>query len=76
MLGGKIIARQLDYLFGTSKDGRRFFAGLPEDGSAWTMLSRHLAALHPEEDEMEQMIAGAEASFAFFEASLAEAGCL
>lgn len=76
MLGGKIIARQLGYLFGNGSDGRRFFLGLPEDGLAWTMLNRQLAALEPEEDEIERMIAGAERSFAYFEACLAEAGCL
>ena len=76
MLGGKIIARQLDYLFGNGSNGRRFFLGLPEDGLAWTMLNRHLAALAPKEDEIELMIAGAERSFAYFEACLGEAGCL
>ena len=76
MLGGKVIARQLDYLFGKKPDGRRFFLGTAEDASSWTLLCRHLDGLDPDEDEVEQMIAGAEAGFAFFEASLRKAGCL
>ena len=76
MLGGKVIARQLDYLFGRSSDGRRFFSGTPEDASSWRLLCRHLDGLDADEDEVEQMIAGAEAGFAFFEASLGKADCL
>ena len=76
MLGGKVIARQLDYLFGKKLDGRRFFSGTAEDASSWALLCRHLDGLDPDEDEVEQMIAGAEAGFAFFEASLRKAGCV
>lgn len=42
MLGGRVIATQLDYLFGDSADGRSFFIGAPEDASRWRTL---LAAL-------------------------------
>lgn len=70
MLGGRIVARQLDYLFGTSSEGRRFFLGSTQDKEAWRRL---LAALEQSGDEaaaLDQLVEGAEAAFALFERCL------
>ena len=68
-LGGRVIARQLDYLLPDSR-GRSFFAGGPEDGARW----RALCALIEREGgipaQRAAMIAGAEAAFALFERCL------
>jgi heme oxygenase len=65
-LGGRVIARQLDYLFGDSAEGRRFFRGGTDTGPRWRAF---LAVLQRDCDEaaLPQLVAGAEASFALFE---------
>ena len=66
-LGGKLIYRQLDYLFGRSAEGRRFFRGSPSDGGRWQALCRNLEAEGRAAGTVEEMIGGARAAFALFE---------
>lgn len=71
-LGGKVIARQLDYLFGDSAAGRGFFRG---DGATAPRWRTFLTALERDCDDpatLPDLIAGAEASFALFERCIAE----
>lgn len=65
-LGGRVIARQLDYLFGTSPQGRTFFLGASDTGPRWR---RFVDTLTQEYDEpaLPELVAGAEAAFALFE---------
>jgi heme oxygenase len=66
-LGGKVIYRQLDYLFGRSVAGRRFFRGSAADGPRWQTLCRHLEAEGQTSQAVDEIIAGATATFALFE---------
>jgi heme oxygenase len=66
-LGGKVIYRQLDYLFGHSVAGRRFFRGSASDGPRWQALCRHLEAEGQTRRAVDEMIVGATAAFALFE---------
>lgn len=72
VLGGAVIARQLDYMLGDGADGRRFFQPTREDALAWRRLC---AALERRGDagSLERMIAGAEAAFRLFEACVGRA---
>ena len=69
-LGGRVIARQLDALFGDADEGRTFFRGAGDTGPRWRAF---LSALPQTCDEaaMPQLVAGAEVSFALFERCLA-----
>ena len=75
-LGGRVIARQLDYLFGDAAEGRTFFRGDGDTGSGgdarlgWRTFLRSLAQ-DCDEASMPQLLAGAEASFALFERCVA-----
>ena len=69
-LGGKVIYRQLDYLFGDSPDGRRFFRGASGDGARWRALCDRLETEGAEAGAVDRMIAGAKAAFALFERSI------
>jgi heme oxygenase len=66
-LGGKEIYRQLDYLFGQSPEGRRFFRGATSDVPRWQALCRELEAKGQSSHAVDEMIAGATAAFALFE---------
>ncbi len=66
-LGGKIIYRQLDYLFGAMPDGRRFFQGTPSDTERWRSLCQRIEAVGRGDEAREEMIAGASSTFALFE---------
>jgi heme oxygenase len=66
-LGGKIIYRQLDYLFGERPQGRLFFRGLPRDSARWRSLCRQLEVEGREPGALAEMIAGATGAFALFE---------
>jgi heme oxygenase len=66
-LGGKVIYRQLDYLFGHSAAGRHFFRGTALDGQRWQALCRKLEAEEHNPGAIEEMINGAASAFAFFE---------
>lgn len=69
-LGGRVIARQLDYLLSTHAEGRLFFRGDGDTGPRWRSF---LGALQEGCDEAATpaLIAGAEASFALFERCVA-----
>jgi heme oxygenase len=67
-LGGRVIARQLDYLFGDSPEGRTFFRGADDTGPRWRRFIAALAEF--DEDALSQMVVGAEAGFALFERCL------
>ena len=66
-LGGKVIYRQLDYLFGDSAAGRHFFRGSASDGQRWQALCRALESEGHNPGAIEELIDGAAAAFAFFE---------
>jgi heme oxygenase len=70
IFGGQVIYRQLDYLFGEVEDGRRFFAGVPNDGDRWRSLCREFERAGEEEGDLRQMIGGSRAAFALFEREL------
>lgn len=67
MLGGRVIARQLDYLLGSGADGRRFFAGSDEDRQSWPRLLAALRQACRGPADLDDMIRGAEESFGLFE---------
>lgn len=67
MLGGRVIARQLDYLFGDAPEGRSFFIGTREDDSQWRKLIAALEEADDGQNTLNAMISGAEASFAHFD---------
>jgi heme oxygenase len=65
-LGGRVIARRLDYLFGRSAQGRTFFAGTAEDRTHWRRVAALLAEPR-EQDQADEAVAAAEGCFALFE---------
>jgi heme oxygenase len=72
-LGGKVIYRQLDYLFGSSDEGRSFFRGSAADVGRWHTLCRRIEEEGCEESSLGSMISGAQAAFSLFERVLAPA---
>ena len=72
-LGGKVIYRQLDYLFGESTGGRSFFRGSPSDGPRWRALCRRLEAGCGSRAQLDTTIAGARQTFTLFERIVAPA---
>lgn len=67
-LGARVIARQLDALFGDASAGRRFFAGDGAEGARWKRtcaMLEHVAA--EDEHAIDDMTRGAVAAFAAFE---------
>ena len=66
-VGGKIIYRQLDYLFGNSPVGRLFFRGSATDGARWQALCRDLEAEGRTDRAVDEIVGGATAAFALFE---------
>ncbi len=66
MLGGKVIYRELDYLFGASARRLRFFAGSPGDSVRWRSLCNRLEQCGREPDSVDAMIAAARQAFALF----------
>lgn len=70
VLGGKLIHRQLYYLFAANEDGRSFFAGAADDGARWRDLCGRLDAYGAPPGRLAAMTAGAAAAFALFEACL------
>lgn len=64
--GGRVIHRQLDYLFGLEEGGRRFFgAGLKR--AEWQRLCSDLETGGADQRSLEEMTAGAAAAFEQFE---------
>ncbi|HEX8262873.1 MAG TPA: biliverdin-producing heme oxygenase [Allosphingosinicella sp.] len=72
-IGGKVLYRQLDYLFGRSASGRLFFRGSGSDGPRWQALCRDLEAAGRTDRAVEEIIGGATAAFALFERAVAPA---
>jgi heme oxygenase len=66
-LGGKVIYRQLDYLFGRFAAGRQFFLGSASDGPRWHALCCELEAEGQKAEAVDEMVAAATAAFALFE---------
>lgn len=66
-LGGKLIYRQLNYLFGESVRGRSFFKGLASDGAHWRALCRRLETEGRARGALDEMAEAAEQTFALLE---------
>lgn len=71
IFGGRVIYRQLDYLFGAKENGRRFFQGTPASGWRWNALCARLEQAGSEPGATARMIAGAYEAFAAFETMIA-----
>ncbi len=67
MLGGRVIAGQLDYLFGSTSQGRSFFVGSKDDGLSWRKLLAVLESRCAVSPELDRAIYGALFSFELFE---------
>lgn len=69
IFGGRVIHRQLDYLFGDEDDGRSFFRGTATGTRHWQLLCAELedASTAP---AIEPMIEGALDAFAAFEKAI------
>lgn len=70
MLGGKLIHRQLDYLFEANEAGRSFFAGGSGDGRRWRELCDRIETHGSAAARLDRMTRGAASAFALFEACL------
>lgn len=66
-LGGKVIFRQLDYLFGSSPEGRRFFRGSGSTSRRWRALCQELEVRGDQRDGLAELTRGAQQAFALFE---------
>lgn len=73
-IGGKLIYRQLDYLFGGAREGRSYFLGSPAEAQAWRGLCLRLEEEGRSPERRGEMVAGAQAAFALFELCITEAG--
>lgn len=67
MLGGRVIARQLDYLFGSQVEGRRFFVGCPDDRAKWACLIGVVEEACGHGRPLDLAISGALRTFEWFE---------
>ena len=66
LMGGKLIHRQLDYLFGTGLQGRRYFRGSDADARRWRALCLRLEQEGAAPGATAAMIAGAQDAFCLF----------
>lgn len=71
-LGARIIDRALDALFGTRREGRRFFEAAPDSGLRWKAICHSIEVYGSKQDVLERMIEGAQAAFGCIERSLTE----
>jgi heme oxygenase len=72
MMGGKLIARQLDYLLGARDEGRRFFIGRGHaDSLTWRQLLAVLECKLADPRALDSATAGALAAFDLFETCVA-----
>jgi len=69
-IGGRVIYRQLDYLFGRSSEGRAFFAGSVNDPQRWMAVRAFLEQSIDSPDRLDRMVEGAQATFTLFESCL------
>jgi heme oxygenase len=67
MVGGRLIARQLDYAFGSSTDGRRFLTGHELDRVYWSRLIEVLEDECRDPEDLNAAISGAHRAFDLFE---------
>lgn len=67
MFGGKVLARQLDYLFGKEAAGRLFFLGSIDDQAQWRLLVTELETRADHPNAISDMAMGAEITFRHFE---------
>lgn len=67
MLGGRVIAGQLDYLFGATSPGRSFFIGTADDAANWRRLLALLELRCAASHDLQCTIEGALFSFELFE---------
>ncbi len=72
IFGGRVIHRQLDYLFGAVECGRRFFRGPAGAAAEWQRLCAQLEQAGSAQGARDEMIAGARDAFAAFEALIEE----
>lgn len=72
MLGGKVLHRQLHYLFGDADEGRRFFRGGADDGAGWRRFREALGRYGAAAGRLPAMVGGATATFELFETCLGE----
>lgn len=73
IFGGRVIHRQLDYLFGNAERGRRFFRGHAGAAAAWQGLCAEFERAGSDPRARDEMIAGAREAFAAFECLIDEA---
>ena len=69
-LGGRVIYRNLDYLFGNSIEGRCFFKGSADDRIRWQLLCDRIEAEGRTCGAVDEMIGGANDAFELFERAL------
>jgi len=67
IFGGRVIYRQLDYLFGPESRGRRFFGGTAGGVRHWQALCAELERVGAQPHAIHKMIEGALDAFATFE---------
>ena len=72
-MGGRVIARQLDFAFGSNEDGRRFFIGDKGDRSNWLRLMGMLEATCDTPRALNAAIDGATRTFDWFEQCITQA---
>lgn len=70
MLWGRVIATQLDYLFGSAQRGRRFFIGPPNASEKWRELLASLEERCLTAIALDRAIGGALLGFQLFEECL------
>ncbi len=66
MLGGRVIAAQLDYLFGSVSAGRQFFLGSRNDNANWRRLLSALEERCTTASALDETISGALFGFKLF----------
>jgi heme oxygenase len=73
-MGGRVIGRQLDYLFGRSLDARRFFSGTPGDAARWHALVAALEEHCATTAQLSEATCGALSAFRLFEHCIMSSG--
>lgn len=67
MIGGRVIARQLSFLFGTEQQGRRFFIGNENDRVNWSRLIKVLEETCAHSRQLNLAVDGALRTFDLFQ---------
>lgn len=66
IFGGRVIYRQLDYLFGDRSEGRSFFRGTPQSTARWQALCSEIEQEARSPLRLNRIIEGAIAAFTAF----------